>query len=516
MARYNVYKIKDGQVSELQNHLTKDRKYKLADSFSSHGYQVYTYFAGPDSTDMWWLEQYGQHFPEHTDKHNQIYSGAVVANNTSKKSGYIIPLGKTHFYIQNFIEINFGLELAERIADEKQTKMKSLKNFGGKTSKSLTSYISGSNLLFSSGESAEYLKLKAQNKETWGDSFVHFGSSVQFNSLEIEPDDLGILLSNIDSAIKGKKILHLPLMKEIKEPALLVQLYSNLAEKILSADNSIGILDYEIYGVDFIFSQQTHIKLKCEGIYSDQLPQLTLENIITFVNNNEIDLKDCLQKIKIQFLVDGESKYTVPLLQLIEYYGDDKSFLYKGKWFYFNESFIESLHNALAKVGVSEFGTAFSESEFKAWQKTNKSKVNYRERFVIEKIHEESKFEILDRDLDYLGIGDKKYQLEIGDLYDSKSKSLYVVKIGSPSDFGYAFDQTFTLLSNVKGQKYISSDNKAYLIETVNVLIIFRTNRKLKDAIDTKSLIFEIKLNELQKIAFEKNIKLNLTFTTIL
>lgn len=516
MARYNIYKIKDGFARSLQTHLTNERHYTQTGSFTSGGYQVYAYFSNVQPTDIWWLSQYSTQFEGHADKKNQIYSGAIVAKRNGVDSGYVIPLGKTHFYIQDFVDLSFGLELAERIADDHQTKMKSLKAFGGKTSKALVSYNSESNLSFGSCESAEYLKLKVVDKEKWGNAYVHFGTSAQFNSNDTEPDDLGTLLSNIDSALTSSRNFSLPLMKEV-DSATAESLFSTLAQKIVARDPSINFLDYELYGVDFVFSQQTHVRLKFGRTYSADLSDLSLNDIVEFASANSIDLAESLPLMRVQVMIGGESKYTLQLIRMIEYYDDaSRTFLFRGKWFIFNQSFINVLHVALGQITTTKFSMTFSEADYKTWQAASTDKVKYRERYIVTKISESLGYTILDRALDYLHTADKKYSIEVGDLYDSAGERIIVVKIGEPHDFSYAFDQAHAVLSNIEGHNYQSSDGTVYQVKDIELLLIFRTNRELADAMDTKSLIFELKLNELQKLAQEKDVQLKLSHSTVL
>jgi hypothetical protein len=216
-------------------------------------------------------------------------------------------------------------------------------------------------------------------------------------------------------------------------------------------------------------------------------------------------------------MVGGESKYTLQLTRMIEYYDDtSRTFLFRGKWFHFNQSFMEALHNALSQISTSKFSMVFSENEYKVWQASLTDGVRYRERFIIEKINESLGYTVLDRALDYLHTADKKYSIEVGDLYDSSNEKIIVVKIGEPYDFSYAFDQAYATLSNTEGHNYKKSDGTIYPLKEIELLLIFRTARELTDAKDTKSLIFELKLNELQKIAQEKNIKLKLSYSTVL
>lgn len=516
VAKYNIYKVREGQTSALRSHLVDDKKYILTDTFLSENFVVTVYISEKDSSDIWWLKQYHLHLTGHTQKKNEVYSGVVIAVENITTNTYVIPLGKTHFFIQSYIYYTFGLELAEKIADKDQAKMKGLKQFGVKTSKSLTSYNAGSSLVFSSGESAEYLKLKAEDQTTWGDSFLHFGTSVQINNSEFEPTSLGNLLRNVENAMARENLIDLPLMKEVKDDALAIALYKTLGEKILSLDQTISILDYEIYGTEFIFSQQTHIKLKYEEVYSEELTQLTVQDIFDFVTAYDIDVKTSLRKIKVQFLVEGNSKFTISLIQYIEFCNDD-IYLYRGRWFYFNQSFIVCLHAALSTLPVMKFEYDFSEAEFITWRDANQEKIKYRERFIVEKLHAELGYSILDRELDtIISANGKKYALEIADLYDAASREMYVIKIGDLSDFTYAFDQAFAMLNNIVNKVYTDVAGMKYNVDSLSVLAIFQTDRALTSATDTKSLIFEIKLNELQKLAQEKLIVLKLVYTSIL
>lgn len=515
MAKYNIYKIKDSKVNELATHLTSDRRYRLVNSLTSEGYTLRVYFAGPEDAEMWWLEQYGgDFFGEHISEHNKIYSGAVIA--TKGNAGYILPFGKTHFYIQEFIVFNFGLDVAEKIADPNQAKMKSSKRFGGKTSKSLISFSTGSSIDFSSGDSAEYLKLKPENTEDWGKSFIHFGTSIQFGSLNIEPEDLGVLLNRVDSAERTRKKFSIPLMRPIKDETQQVALYKELGNKILAHDGNVEFVDYEIYGTDFIFSQQTHVQLKYKGATSGTLADLNTTDIANFAEENSIDLQSELPKLKVRVIVDGQSRYTTQLINLIEYHSDDQIFLYKGKWFAFNSSFIEQLHQSLENIKPSRFPDSFSEAEFTAWRDERTEGVKYRERFVIEKIQETHGYEVYDREMEYIPYGRKKYQLEVGDVYDSRNEKMFVVKIGSPRDFGYAFDQAMLMLHNMQGNKFKVGAETEVKIKTVTILLLFKSERTLENITDTKSVIFELKLDELRKLAIEKVVNLEVQYTTII
>lgn len=514
MAKYNIYKIKELKANELAAHLTSERNFRLVKTLTSNGYSIYVYFAGPEDANMWWLDQYGRDFfGENANEHNKIYSGAVIASKNSHS--YILPFGKTHFYIQEYIIYNFGLELAENIADPNQAKMKSLKRFGGKTSKSLISFSTGSSVDFSSGDSAEYLKLKPSNIEDWGKSFIHFGTSVQFGSIDIQPNDLGILLGRIDTAQSSTKKFSVPLMRPIKDEAQQIALCRELGDRIVSRDSSVEFVDFEIYGTDFVFSQQTHVQLKYKDAISEMLSDLSASDIADFAETNNVDLNTELPQIKVKIMIDGQPKYTTQLINLIEYHSDNQAFLYKGKWFVFNASFIQQLHHSLQNIAPSRFPDSFSEDEFAAWRDARTEGVKYRERFVIEKIQEIHGYTVYDRKMEYIPYGKNSYQIEVGDVYDSENEKMFVIKIGNPGDFGYAFDQAMLVLHNIQGGKFKVNGTTGVSIKTMTILLLFQSDRTLDDITNTNSLIFELKLDELRKLALEKVINLEIQYSNI-
>ncbi len=518
MARYNVYKVKQGQFQALHSHLKGERSYKLSSSLVSEDYHVSFVISGHEPGDVWWLEQYESQFFERSKDRNMFISGAVLAEKKDESVAYVIPLGKTHFYIQDFIDLSFGLELAQRIADKNDAKMTALKRVGVRSSKVLTSFSSGSPLTFASAESAEYLKLRAENKEKWGNAFIHFGSSVQVNSSEILPENIGELLSNITEALLSNPRFPLPLMKEVQpeEGALLNAI---LANKILDLDRSIGFIDYEIYGVEFVFSQQTHVRIRYKNIRSEPLAELTIEHVANFANANGINLHDSLLEIGLEIHVGDQRKYTPKLLKLIEYCDEQsKAFLLHGKWFHFNESFMQVLRQALVTVPVTQFPLQFSKDEFLKWQALQIGKVKYRERFVVLKVGELLGYEVLDRELDYHHVADQKkvYPFEVGDLYDAEKKKIIVAKIGDPGDFGYAFDQAVATLSMVETHTYTSPKGERREVREIEILLLFKSPRKLGFATDTKSFMFELKLNDLRKLAQEKDVVLGVSYSNIL
>jgi hypothetical protein len=92
---------------------------------------------------------------------------------------------------------------------------------------------------------------------------------------------------------------------------------------------------------------------------------------------------------------------------------------------------------------------------------------------------------------------------------------MFVIKIGNPRDFGYAFDQAMLVLHNIQGGKFKVNGTTEVSIKTMTVLLLFKSDRTLDDITSTNSLIFELKLDELRKLALEKGVILEVQYSNI-
>ena len=184
MAKYNIYKIEKGKESSLLEKL-QTVGLSLAGQKSVSGFKLSFYFSKePEDIDIWWADLYEDYFGSNSKPKNKVYFGVFLISNSSLS--YAISMGKSHFYLKDFCDTDFGINLAERIADN-NLKLKNSKLFGGKKSKTIISYQENSEFEYDSGESIHYVKAKTIDKYKWGE-VASFGNSVQLH-LEISPDD---------------------------------------------------------------------------------------------------------------------------------------------------------------------------------------------------------------------------------------------------------------------------------------------------------------------------------------
>lgn len=522
MAKYNIYRVKSGKAKALREKLTSVA-YEETSKTETGGYELTAYFTPvPKLSDIWWLTQYATFFDDYKMKKNRVYSGAILAQNKKTKEAFLIALGRTHFYVQEFIDYTFGLKMAERIGNDLSAKFKSSKQFAGQTSKSMISFSGDTSLSFSPGEATDYVKLKPKDTSIWGKSYVHFGTSLQFGSIDYAPDQLDMLLSNLEDGFKTKAAFSLPRMVPVKDEDQVAKLDGDLAKAIKEESAQLCVVDFELYGVDFVFSQQTHIKLEFEGQLSGDIPELDTAAVKKFANDYTIDLGKSLRDIKAKLFVNESSKFTVELIRLLDYVGDGNSLLYRGDWYIFSDSFLDNLMQSLTSVTLEPLSLEFSYLEHEAWKVEHeekqkgvkkKNKVVYPERYAIEKIIKNGNgLKDIDRALDYRRYNKSKLSVEVSDIYDSANEEMNVVKIGNAKDFGYAFDQAALTLNLLKANQYTLHDGTILPVRKLRLSLLSSKVNTPKDVADIESLSFRIKLGALMNLAKEKNVQLILSF----
>lgn len=122
MPKYNIYKIKDGNREALQRKLStvgliaKNEK-QIGD------YTAKFYFSDkPDLVKIWWVDLYKDFIDVNELPNNELYFGILLLVN--KEICYAISFGKAHFYLREYCDGEFGLNLAERIVDENNLRIK--------------------------------------------------------------------------------------------------------------------------------------------------------------------------------------------------------------------------------------------------------------------------------------------------------------------------------------------------------------------------------------------------------
>lgn len=480
MAKFNLYKIapqqKDALVTKLESVGLTRSGGKTVDGFTLDFY----FSSNPDEVDIWWTGVYKDFLGGIESPKNQIYFATLLVHNSSIV--YAISLGKSHFYLKNFCDLDFGLNLAERIIDENNLKIKNSKFYKSKKNKIITTYQDGSEIDFDSGESMHYIKAKTIDEATWGKT-ASFGHSAQF-SLEMEPNELTDFIKKIEVALGQTAKIKLPKVVAVQDEETLKKLDGLLVEALIPTDansSGVGIEDISLSGVDFIFSDQHQYSLYIWGIRNSQTEKgdLTLDKFREFVTNNNLDLKEQINNIKVKIHNEHGRDFSKPIKEFLDFVEEkDRFCLIDGRWYQFNQSYIDFLQGEVNKIDIEK-----------------KEDVSENNEGDFNKNRTQDGYLNCDKVLETI---DKKYKVEKLDLY--KDKSLIFVKIGGPRKMNYNIDQSINVVKLLQNnQSKIKIDNEDKDVSTICLWLIFDRKTKIEKLSDTNSLIFHMKLVDWKK-----------------
>ena len=213
MIKYNLYRLKKESQNALVKKLESVKLIKAGEKLID-GFRHEFYFSKiPDTVDIWWIQTYRDFLSVAELPKNQIYFGVLLISNSTTL--YAISLGKSHFYLRQFCDSDFGLNLAERIANKDDLRIKSSRFHRSQRSKVITTFHKGAEINFDSGESMQFLKVKTIDKTAWG-NVASFGSSVQL-TLSIKPEELVGLIQRIEDELQKPPQAKFPRAELVKE-----------------------------------------------------------------------------------------------------------------------------------------------------------------------------------------------------------------------------------------------------------------------------------------------------------
>ena len=480
MAKFNLYKIYPEQLEKLIKKLTSVGLTKIG-SKNIDGFTLDFYFSyEPDAIDIWWTDIYKDFFGETEKPKNKIYFATLLIYKS--KVVYAVSLGKSHFYLKHFCDSDFGLNLAERIADDTNPKIKNSKFYKSRKNKIITTYQEGSGIDFDSGESLHYLRAKTIDKYNWGKT-ASFGHSAQF-SIEIKPEELPNFIKKIEETLNQNPRIKLPKVIFASDEETQSKLDSLLAKVLTGSSQSSTVQESDITlsGVDFIFSDQYEYSFYMRGDRDSHTDkgELTLDRLRQFISEKNINLETQLNEIKVKVHNEFGRDFSVSLKETLDFVEEEERYcLIDGKWYQFNQSYLDFLKEEVDSIDL----------------KTQEDVSDKTERDFNQRMGQES-FINCDRLNETLC---KKYKVEKVDLY--KDKTLHFVKFGTPQKMNYAIDQainTVKLLQNNQSKIQINGEEKD--VETICLWLVFDRKQKFSKLSELNSLIFHMKLADWKRI----------------
>jgi len=181
MNKYNLYRIRKDQEESLIAKLESSGMERTGER-EIEGYRLSFYFSRePAPAPIWWADTYADLLPGGERPQNLMYYGVLLLSNSD--SCYAVSLGKSHFYLRDFCDSDFGLDVAERIADPRDVRTKNSKFFQSRKSKTITTYQKGSEVEYGAAESFHYVRARTLDRQRWGE-VASFGTSAQFTLRE--------------------------------------------------------------------------------------------------------------------------------------------------------------------------------------------------------------------------------------------------------------------------------------------------------------------------------------------
>ena len=484
MAKFNIYRIEKAREDDL---IEKLESVGLSVSGTKTvGDHTLTFYLSkePDAIDIWWTDLYAELIDADPPPKNKAYFGVCLISNAT--TCYAASLGKTHFYLKDYCDSDFGINLAERIADPNHLKLKNSKLFGGKRNKTIVSYQANSAFEYDSGESIQYVKTRTSDAQKWGET-ASFGNSAQFQ-LDIGPNALPRLIAKIEAALLEERRIILPRAKAISDKNVIAALDRKLVGEIQNpASAEISAAEATVSGVDFVFVDKSNYQFSLGYTRRDLEGELTLDALRTFVHDMDIDLLDKLNKIKVRAFDENDRGFTKPVKYFLDYVDDERHFLLDGKWHIFNQDYIEYLCGQVDRLITLERGVDFAKRDYTAWRDP--------ERFFNEAREANEGYVNLDR---HLSTVQQQYKIEKMDLW--KDKTLFFVKMGTAQKLSYVIDQslaTINVLQNKTTQ--IEIEGQPIKPDKVCLWIILERQGEIQKLSDIKSLIFLMKLAEWQR-----------------
>ncbi len=494
MHKYNVYRIEKDKEADL---LRKFAGVGLVRQGSQEaaGFTMTLFVSEqPEARVPRWCSQYEGFLPAAHGIADKAHYGVFLASNDA--ACYAVSLGKSHFYLRDYCDSDFGVELGLRIADKGEFKRKSSQFFGGKRTKGIVLYGDGSGIDFDSAESIDYFKAKPVDQATWGKS-VGFGSSVLL-SVKTAPVDLPYLLAEMENQLRLPPSISIPRATKVAAKERIAELDHALVQAILAGDEAqVNAGDLALSGVEFIFRDNCRFTLKHGRQRSECLGHLTLESLREFLGEFNIDLTQSLDKINVQVEEDGKAGYTKPLRWFLEYVSEPY-FLKEGKWYEFNQDYIRHVEREVDGIELEDGREQnYSEAARKAWARAQPDgTITYAE-YYYNTMRAAEGYELMDRvAIETLR---NKYSVEKLDLL--KDGGFYYVKIGEPPELGYAVDQSMVMLRLLaENPDGIELGGEVVKPKKIVLWFVLERGNEIERLSEIKSLILHMKVCEWRRM----------------
>lgn len=466
---YNIYKVKLAMLSELKEKLNSVGLLEQK-THVSNNYSMTFYFSEKiDGNDVWWWKTYRDFFNDDvTEPKNIFHFGVLLCHHTDRPEHiYAVSLGKSHFYLSRFIQPDFGIDLAVRMADENTILLKKSRYFTGSKRQDVSSYQRFQPNGYEPGESVDHLKLKASNKNLWGERNIIFADSIQMD-MDRSPRELAEIFDRIEAGMNDAEIIRIPKLEPVSDQVC-AELDRVLLGYIKSGGGDVVLEEFHVYGVAICFSFHDY-----EYVLSARRPEdnrayrksigssLSMNFISDFLVEHA-DISD-INSVSVQFKSGDNGVFTRRIKEILDIpvsHDGHSYFLRGGDWYKFNQTFMDYLKDSLGAI-PTVLKEPLDEGDYIRWSEDKlrmiaagesvDDRLTYRESYFNKKQCADHGYTLLDRQLTQLQSiekGKKQYRVEIADLY--KDGEIISVKISqNNSELIYNIEQSRDAVALIK------------------------------------------------------------------
>lgn len=458
---YNIYKIKQAKLDQLKEKLDAvglcEQKTRVSNNYS----MTFYFSENITGNDVWWWETYREFFNDDVvQPFNMFYFGVLLCRHIEKPECiYAVSLGKSHFYLSKFIQPDFGIELAVRMADESTILLKKSRYFAGTKRQDVSSYQQFQPSGYEPGESVDHLKLRASDTDLWGERNIIFADSIQMN-MNRDPLGLAEIFDRIEESMEDEEIIRLPKLEPVADE-LSYDLDGILLNSIKARLGNVDVEEFHVYGVAICFRfHDYNYRLSAKrpgnaGVHRKHIgSSLTVDDISDFLIEHD-DIDD-INAVRVQFRIGDHGQFTQELKEVLDIpiaHGGYHYFLRNGCWYKFNQTFMDYLKGSLDTI-LTVQKEPLDEADYIRWREDKQRRIEadeyvddrltYRETYFNKKQCEDYGYELMDRQLTQLQSmerGRKQYRVEVADLF--KDQEIISVKISSSSvDLIYNIEQS--------------------------------------------------------------------------
>lgn len=444
---YNIYKVKHSKLAQLKEKLNAVGLLEQK-TLISNNYSMTFYFSDKvKGNDIWWWETYRDFFNDDVIKPINIFHfGMLLCHHTDRpEQTYAVSLGKAHFYLSKLIHYDFGIDLAVRMADENTILLKKSRYFTGTKRQDVSSYQRFQPNGYEPGESVDHLKLRASDKDLWGERNIIFADSIQMD-MDRNPLELAEIFDRIEASMKCEEIIRLPKLEAVTDE-LSTELDKLLFMSIKTRQGNVKIEEFHVYGVAICFSFHDYDyrlsakKPEDPGMYRKNVGNaLTIDAVSDFLAEHD-DIDD-INVVRVQFKNDDHGLFTQELKEVLDIpiaFDGYHYFLRSGEWYKFNQTFMDYLKHSLDMI-ETVLKEPLDEADYIRWRDEKQRKIDaeeyvddkltYRESYFNKKQCADHGYLLLDRQLTQLQSmerGRRQYRVEVADLF--KDKEIISVKI---------------------------------------------------------------------------------------